>query len=38
MCVKLPPENLNPGFYPPHLANTYTCGIITTLRMRGGIN
>ena len=38
MCVKLPSENLNPSSYPPHLANTYTCGIITTLRMRCGIN
>ena len=27
MCVKLSPENLNLGPYPPHRTSTYTCGI-----------
>ena len=38
MCVKLPPENLNPGPYPLHLTNTYTCRVITALRVCGGVN
>ena len=25
--MKLPPENLNPGLYPPHLTSIYTCGV-----------
>ena len=32
MCVKLPPENLNPDLYPPYPTNTYTCGVTTASR------
>ena len=28
MCVKLPPEDLNPDPYPPHPTSTYTCAFI----------
>ena len=36
MCVKLPPEDLNPSHCPPHFTNTYTCGVTIALRMYGG--
>ena len=35
MCMKLPPENLNPGPYPQHTTNIYICGVTTELRVRG---
>ena len=34
--MKLSFGNLNPSLYPPHLTNTYTCGVTTTLRVRNG--
>ena len=37
MCVKLPLGDLNLGPYLPHPTNTYTCGVITALKMRGGL-
>ena len=43
MCVKLSPENLNPGPCPsnpgpcsPHPTSTYTYGVTTVLRVRSG--
>ena len=36
MCVKLSPEDLNPSPYPLNLTNTYTCGVTTAPRTRGG--
>ena len=36
MYVKLPPGDLNLGPYPPHPTNTYTYGVTTAPRMRGG--
>ena len=36
MCVKLPPENLNPGPYPLHPTCIYTCRVITAPRVHGG--
>ena len=36
MCVKLPPGDLNLGLCPPHPISTYTCGVTTTPRVRGG--
>ena len=36
MCVKFPPRNLNPGRYPLHSTNTYTCGVTITPRVCGG--
>ena len=36
MCVKLPPENLNPNSYPPHPTSIYTCGVTIALRVCGG--
>ena len=36
MCVKLPPEELNLSFYPPHPTNTYTYGVIIALRLCSG--
>ena len=36
MCVKLHPEDLNPGPYHPHPTSIYTCGVTTTPRVRGG--
>ena len=38
MYVKLPPGDLNLGPYPPHPTNTYTYGVTTAPRMRGGKN
>ena len=35
MCVKLPPENLNPSPYPLHLTSTYICGVTIALRVSG---
>ena len=29
--MKLSPENLNPGPYPPYSASTYTCRVTITL-------
>ena len=37
MCVKLLPRNLNPGLYPQHPTNIYTCRVTTTLRVRSGL-
>ena len=34
--MKLPPGDLNPDSYPPYPTSTYTCGVTTTLKMRGG--
>ena len=34
--MKLSFGNLNPSLYPPHLPNTYTCGVTTALRVRSG--
>ena len=31
MCVKLPPENLNPIPYPPYLISTYICEVTLIL-------
>ena len=36
MCVKLSPGDLNPGPYPLHFTNIYTCRVTTTLRVRSG--
>ena len=36
MCVKLPPRDLNPGLYPPHLISTYTCRVTIAPRACGG--
>ena len=36
--MKLPPENLNPGPYPPHLTSIYIYGVTTAPRVRGSIN
>ena len=36
MCVKLPPRDLNPDLYPPHLISTYTCRVIIAPRSCGG--
>ena len=36
--MKLPPENLNPGPYPPHLTSIYIYGMTTAPRVRGSIN
>ena len=33
MCVKFPRKDLNPDPCPPHLTNTYTCGVIIAPRM-----
>ena len=38
MCVKLSSGDLNPDPCPPHLTNTYICGVITTPRVRSGNN
>ena len=38
MCVKLPLRDLNLSSYPPHPTNTYTCGVTTVPRVRGGMN
>ena len=38
MCVKLPPGDLNPGPYPSHPINTYTCGMTIASRMCDSIN
>ena len=37
MCVNLPPENLNPDPYPPHLTSIYTYKMITVPKMCGNI-
>ena len=34
MCVKLPPRDLNPDPYPPHLTSVYTCEVTTTPRVQ----
>ena len=36
MCVKFSLENLNPVPYLPHPISTYTCGVTTTPKVRGG--
>ena len=36
MCVKLPPRDLNPDPYPPHLTSVYTCEVTTTPRVYNG--
>ena len=36
MCAKFPPEDLNPGSYPPYPTNTYICEVLITLRVCGG--
>ena len=36
MCVKLPIGNLNSESYPPHLTNTYTCGVTIASKVYGG--
>ena len=35
MCVKHPPENLNPGPYPPHFTSIYIYGVTIKPRVRG---
>ena len=35
MCVKLPPRDLNPGLYPPHLISIYTCRVTIALKACG---
>ena len=37
MCVKPSLGNLNPGPYPPHPTNIYTCGVTTSPRVRSGL-
>ena len=37
MCVKLSSRDLNLGHCPPHPTRTYTCGVITALRVSGGL-
>ena len=37
MCVKLSPEDLNPGPCLPHSTNTYTCGVPIVPRECGGL-
>ena len=34
-CVKLPPGDLNPGLYPPHLTSIYTYKVIIALKVWG---
>ena len=36
MCVKLLPEDLNLGPYPPQLISIYTCRITIVAKVRGG--
>ena len=36
MYVKLPPGELNPNLYPPHLTSIYTCEVTTVQRVRDG--
>ena len=36
MCVKFPPEDLNPDPYPPHLTSIYTCKVTTAPMVCGG--
>ena len=36
--MKLSFGDLNPDSYPPRLTSTYTCEVIITLRVYGGIN
>ena len=36
MCMKLPPEDLNPDPCPPHSTSIYTCRMTIAPRMRGG--
>ena len=38
MYMKLPIGDLNPGPSLPHPTSTYTCGVTTALRVRGGVN
>ena len=38
MYVKLPPEKLNPGSYPPHPTSTYTYGVTIASRVYEYIN
>ena len=37
MCVKLPLGDLNSFFFPPHLTNTYTCGVTIVPKVCGGV-
>ena len=37
MCVKLPPGDLNPGYFPPHLTSIYINRVTTGPKMRGGM-
>ena len=36
MYVKFSLRNLKPGFYPPHLTNTYTYEVTIILKVCGG--
>ena len=36
MC-ETPSRDLNRGLYPPHSTSTYTCGVTTAPRVRGGL-
>ena len=38
MYVKLSLKDLNFGSYPPHLTNTYTCGVIIVPNVCNSIN
>ena len=37
MCAELPLGNLNPDPYPSYPTNTYTCEVITTLRVHSDV-
>ena len=37
MCAELPLGNLNPDPYPSYPPNTYTCEVITTLRVHSDV-
>ena len=37
ICVKFSPRDLNPGPYPPHPTNTYTCGVTIVPRVCNGV-
>ena len=36
LCLKLPPENLNPDSYPSHPISTYTCRMTIVSRVLNG--
>ena len=38
MCVRLPPENLNLGFYPLHPTSIYTNVVTTAPMVRSGMS